>query len=72
MNRSWKGSEFISGTKAYANGRRKAKEQSERERRKQAKQAQDKDQAEWVMAHMGEEIDKMRKREDNEQEKQDD
>lgn len=53
--------DFIAGSKDFG-GRRKTKEQIERERRREAKRAQSKDQAEWVMAHMGEEIDRLRKR----------
>lgn len=58
--------DYISGSsKSYATGKRKTKEQAEREKRRKAKQDQDKEKAAWVMGHMGDEINKMRKREDN-------
>lgn len=59
--------DYIQGSsKSYAVGKRKTKEQADREKRRKAKQAQDREKADWVMKHMVEEINKMRKREDNE------
>ena len=58
--------DYISGSsKSYATGKRQTKEQVERERRREAKQAQDREKAAWVMDHMGDEINKLRKREDD-------
>lgn len=58
--------DYISGSsKSYATGKRKTKEQVEREKRRKAREAQDKEKADWMMKNMSREIDKMRKREDN-------
>lgn len=58
--------DYISGSsKSYSAGRRKTKEQAAREQREEAKREEALAQAAWVMAHMGEQIDKMRKREDD-------
>lgn len=58
--------DYIAGSsKSYAVGKRKTKEQIEREKRRKARQAADKEKADWMMKHMTKEIDKMRKREDN-------
>lgn len=58
--------DYIAGSsKSYSVGKRKTKEQVEREKRRQARQAADREKAEWIVGHMGDEIDKMRKREDN-------
>lgn len=65
--------DYISGSsKSYAVGKRKTKEQVEREKRRKARQAQDKEKAAWVMDYMGDEINKMRKREDDGREEQND
>ena len=56
--------DYIRGSKPTS-GKRQTKEQAEREKRRQARQAADKEKAEWIVEHMGDEIDKMRKREDN-------
>lgn len=58
--------DYISGSsKSYAVGKRQTKEQAEREKRRKARQAADKEKADCMMTHMGDEINKMRKREDN-------
>ena len=58
--------EYIAGSfKTYSYGRRKTKEQAAREQREEAKREEAIAQAAWVMTHMGKQIDKMRKREDN-------
>lgn len=58
--------DYIAGSyKSYVSGKRKTKEQIEREKRRQARQAADREKAEWIVGHMGDEIDKLRKREDN-------
>ena len=58
--------DYIAGSsKSYATGKRKTKEQADREKRRKAREAQDKEKAAWVMDHMGDEINKLRKREDN-------
>lgn len=58
--------DYISGSsKSYSVGKRKTKEQAEREKRRKARQAADKEKADWMMTHMSEQIDKMRKREDD-------
>ena len=58
--------DYISGSsKSYAAGRRKTKEQTAKEQREEAKREESIARAAWVMAHMGDEINKMRKREDN-------
>ena len=58
--------DYIAGSsKSYSTGKRQTKEQIEREKRRKARQAQDKEKAAWVMDHMGDEINKLRKREDN-------
>lgn len=54
--------DYIRGSK-LTSGKRQTKEQVEREKRRQARQAADKEKAEWIVAHMGDEIDKLRKRE---------
>ena len=54
--------DYIQGSKPTS-GKRKTKEQAEREKRRQARQAADKAKAEWIVEHMGDEIDKLRKRE---------
>ena len=56
--------DYIKGSKPTS-GKRQTKEQAERERRRKARQAADKAKAEWIVEHMGDEINKMRKREDN-------
>ena len=56
--------DYIKGSKPTS-GKRQTKEQVERERRRKARQAADKAKAEWIVEHMGDEINKMRKREDN-------
>ena len=56
--------DYIKGSKPTS-GKRQTKEQAEREKRRQARQAADREKAEWIVAHMGDEIDKLRKREDN-------
>lgn len=58
--------DYISGSsKSYAAGRRKTKEQTAKEQREEAKREESIDRAAWVMTHMGEQIDKMRKREND-------
>lgn len=58
--------DYIAGSsKTYSVGKRKTKEQTAREQREEAKREEAIARAAWVMAHMGEQIDKMRKREDN-------
>lgn len=58
--------EYIAGSsKTYSYGRRKTKEQTAREQREEAKREEAMAQAAWVMTHMGKQIDKMRKREDD-------
>lgn len=54
--------DYIKGSKPTS-GKRQTKEQAERERRRKARQAQDKAKAEWIVEHMADEIDKLRKRE---------
>lgn len=56
--------DYIKGSKPTS-GKRQTKEQAEREQRRKARQAQDKAKAEWIVEHMAEEINKLRKREDN-------
>lgn len=53
---------YLAGSKRYAVGKRKTKAQADREQRQEAKREEDKAQAEWVMAHMSDEINKLRKR----------
>ena len=54
--------DYIKGSKPTS-GKRQTKEQAEREKRRQARQAQDKAKAEWIVEHMADEINKLRKRE---------
>lgn len=54
--------DYIKGSKPTS-GKRQTKEQAERERRRKARQAADKAKAEWIVEHMADEIDKLRKRE---------
>lgn len=56
--------DYIKGSKPTS-GKRQTKEQVEREKRRQARQAADREKAEWIVEHMGDEINKLRKREDN-------
>lgn len=56
--------DYIKGSKPTS-GKRQTKEQAEREKRRKARQAADRDKAEWIVEHMADEIDKLRKREDN-------
>ena len=58
--------DYIPGSRVCGAGKRQTKEQAEREKRRKARQAQDREKAAWVMNRMGEQIDKMRKREDDE------
>lgn len=53
--------DYIKGSKPTS-GKRKTKAQADREQRQEAKREEDKAQAEWVMTHMGDEINKLRKR----------
>lgn len=57
--------DYIPGSRVCGVGKRQTKEQAERERRRKARQAQDKAKAEWIVEHMADEINKLRKREDN-------
>ena len=56
--------DYIKGSKPTS-GKRQTKEQIEREKRRQARQAADREKAEWIVEHMADEIDKLRKREEN-------
>ena len=53
--------DYIKGSKPTP-GKRQTKEQKEREKRRKARQAQDKAKAEWIVEHMADEINKLRKR----------
>ena len=57
--------DYIPGSRVCGGGKRQTKEQAERDKRRQARQAADREKAEWIVAHMADEIDKMRKRDDN-------
>ena len=58
--------DYIAGSsKSYSVGKRQTKEQAEREKRRKSRQAADKEKADWMMKNMTDEIDKMRKREDD-------
>lgn len=59
--------DYIKGSKPTS-GKRQTKEQAEREKRRKARQAANEEKAEWIVANMADEIEKLRKRGRDEQE----